>query len=332
MDKRTFTRFRDLLKKSRKVVIVTHSNPDGDAMGSSLGLFHYLKKLKKDVRVVIPNASPDFLAWLPGNRQVIDYTVDAKKAEAAALKADLVFTLDFNSFKRIERLGEVLSRLTAPKVIIDHHPGPDDYATISFHDEKACSTSELVYRLIEGMGDAKKLDRKIASSLYTGIMTDTGSFRYPCVKAETHRIVAALLETGIRPNDIHSEVYDSYSLHRMRLLGFALSEKLRVVEGTSAAYIALSEEELKRYNFQKGDTEGLVNYPFMIKGVTVCAMFTGAPEFVRVSLRSKGKTDVNKYARQYFNGGGHVNAAGGRSYASLEETVRKYEETVKTLF
>ena len=332
MDRTSIRKLKELLKKSREIVIITHSNPDGDAMGSSLGLHHFLKSIGKRSKVLIPNAYPGFLGWLPGVSGVLDYAADAARTEKALGKADLIFTLDFNALKRIDRLGDLVGSHGAPKVLIDHHPGPEKYATVNFHDPKACSTAELVYRVIEGLGEAKRIDRKIAACLYTGLMTDSGSFRYSCVRSSTHEVVAALLETGIAPSDIHSAVYDDYSVDRMRLLGYALSEKLTIVKGLPAAYIALSEEELRRFNFRKGDTEGLVNYPFMIRGIRVCALFTGAPDFIKVSLRSKGKADVNKYARAHFNGGGHINAAGGRSHQTLEQTVQTFIETVQSVF
>jgi len=333
MRKDSFPKFRNLLKTSKNIVIVTHWSPDGDAMGSSLGLYLFLKKLEKNVQVIVPNDYPDFLKWMPGDKQVINFQQHQKKAISAIDKCDLIFTLDFNSFKRIEKLGEVLEKAKAPKVLIDHHQQPDDYASYYFHDVNACSTCELVFDLIVGVGGKKLIDKKMASCLYVGLMTDTGSFRYPSVTAKTHLVISELLKTGIIPSDIHSAVYDTYSEDRMKLLGYALSEKMVLLSGLPVAYIALNDVELKKFNFKKGDTEGLVNYPFSIKGIKVCVLFNEAvgEGCIKISFRSKGKIDVNKFARTFFSGGGHINAAGGKSVDSLENTVNKFIGLAKEL-
>ncbi len=332
MQRDSFQKFKSLIKKSNNIVIVTHWSPDGDAMGSSLGLYHYLLSLQKSVKVVVPNAYPDFLNWLPGNRSVLNFQENTTKVTKLVNTADLIFTLDFNSYQRIEKLGEVLKTSQAPKVLIDHHQQPADYATLYFHDVAACSTCELIFDLIVGLGGTKTIDKKIAACLYTGIMTDTGSFRYPCVNSNTHQIISELLKTGIVPNEIHSAVYDNYSPQRLKLLGYALSEKMKVIDGFPVAYFTLSDKELKKFDYQKGDTEGLVNYPFSIKGIKVCALFNESDGYVKISFRSKGKTDMNTFARAYFNGGGHINAAGGKSVESLEATEKKFVELVKKLF
>lgn len=332
MQKDSFQKFRKLLKNSQKIAIVTHWSPDGDAMGSSLALYLFLLKLEKKVQVIVPNAYPDFLHWLPGNKQVLNFQEQESKAKKALLAADVIFTLDFNSYKRLEKLGELLAGTTAPKVLIDHHQQPDDYPSYYFHDVAACSTCELIYEFIVGLGGKKLIDKKIASCLYTGLMTDTGSFRYPSVTYKTHLILSELLKTGILPSDIHSAVYDNYSLNRLKLLGYALNEKLKLVEGYPVAYFTLSEKELEAFQYQKGDTEGLVNYPFSIKGIKVCALFNESEGYVKISFRSKGKIDMNTFARNYFNGGGHINAAGGKSKDSLAATEAKFVELVKKLF
>lgn len=332
MQKDSPSTFKKALKKSQNIAIVTHWSPDGDAIGSSLALYHYLLKLEKSVKVIVPNAYPDFLHWMPGNKQVINFQENEKKAEKALNSADLIFTLDFNSYKRLEKLGEILEKATAPKVLIDHHQQPDDYPTYYFHDVAACSTCELVFDFIAALGDKAFIDKKIAACIYTGIMTDTGSFRYPSVTAHTHYIVSELLKTGMVHSDIHSAVYDSYSLNRLKLLGFALNEKLKLIEGYPVAYFTLNEKELSKFNYQKGDIEGLVNYPFSIKGIKVCALFNESDGYVKISFRSKGKYDVNTFARTYFNGGGHINAAGGKSTESLEQTEARFVELVKKFF
>lgn len=332
MRKDNFPAFKGLLDRSDNIVIVTHWSPDGDAMGSSLGLYHFLKKTGKTVDVIVPNAYPEFLAWLPGNAIVTNFQEQEAKATELLSVANLIFTLDFNSYKRLEKLGELLEKTTCPKVLIDHHQQPDDYATLYFHDTAACSTCELIFDFIVGLGHRDLIDRDIAACLYTGLMTDTGSFRYPSVTSNTHLIISELLKTGIVPSDIHSAVYDSYSADRLRLLGFALSEKMKLMEGYPVAYFTLNEAELSRFNYQKGDTEGLVNYPFSIKGIRVCALFNESDGHVKISFRSKGAIDVNTFARQHFGGGGHINAAGGKSNESLAATEQKFVELVKSLF
>lgn len=332
MKKDSFPRFKKLLAQSQKITIVTHWSPDGDAMGSSLALYLFLLKMGKTARVIVPNAYPDFLHWLPGDRQVLNYQEQPEKARKFIAGSDLVFTLDFNSWSRLEGLGQILSACDCPKVLIDHHQQPDDYPDYYFYDVAACSTCELVFDFITGLGQGKLIDKKIAACLYTGLMTDTGSFRFPSVTSKTHLILSELLKTGIQPSEIHGQVYDSYSFDRLKLLGYALNEKLRIVEGYPAAYFTLNEKELRQFNYQKGDIEGLVNYPFSIKGIRVCALFNESDDYVKISFRSKGKIDMNKFARAYFNGGGHINAAGGKSHDSLAQTEKKFVELVKTLF
>jgi len=325
MQKDPFPKFKALLKKSDNIVIVTHFNPDGDAMGSSLALYNYLLKTGKNVSVITPNDYPDFLQWLPGNRKVVEYSNKPKKAASLIARCDLIFTLDFNNYSRLEGLGDLLKGSAAPKILIDHHQQPDTYATLMYHDVKACSTCELVYEFIVGLGGKNMIDREIAACLYTGIMTDTGSFRFDSVTPVTHHILAHLLETGIVPSDIHSAIYDTYSESRVRLLGYCLTEKMVVLPEYHTAYISLSEEELNRFRHKKGDTEGIVNYPFSIKGIRFCAFFSEGEGKIKISFRSKGKFDVNQFARKHFNGGGHINAAGGRGNVNdLDATIKEF--------
>ncbi|MDF2451322.1 MAG: family phosphoesterase [Bacteroidota bacterium] len=325
MHKDSFQKFKALLKKSNNIIIVTHFNPDGDAMGSSLGLYNYLIKLEKTVTVITPNEYPEFLQWLPGNKKVLEFSKQPKKAGALISKSDLIFTLDFNNYSRLEGLGELLQNSTAKKILIDHHQQPDNYATLMFHDVKACSTCELVHEFIIGLGGKKLIDKDIAACLYTGIMTDTGSFRYDSVTAHTHRIIADLLETGLKPSEIHSAVYDTYNESRVKLLGYCLSEKMVVLPEFKTAYISLSDKELQLFSHQKGDTEGIVNYPFSIKGIRFCAFFSEGDGKIKISFRSKGDFDVNQFARKHFNGGGHINAAGGRGNVNnLEQTIQEF--------
>jgi len=332
MNKSPIKDFKKLFTTSHRAVIVTHWSPDGDAMGSSLALYHFLKKLGHTVQVLVPNAYPDFLTWLPGNKQVLNYQESPLKCDKIIEKAEVIYTLDFNSWSRLEKLGKILALTKAKKVLIDHHREPDDFAQFIYHDIAACSTCELVYDLIEASGYAKEIDKKIATCLYTGIMTDTGSFRFPSVTSRTHSIISKLIEAGIRVNEIHSAVYDSYSYNRLKLLGFALSQKLNVHPTLPLAWLTFTEAELKQFDYQKGDLEGVVNYPFSIKGIEVCALFNENEGIIKISFRSKGTIDMNTFARKYFNGGGHMNAAGGRSFDNLKNTEQKFLKKVKELF
>jgi phosphoesterase RecJ-like protein len=328
MRRDSYKKLADAIKKSKKIAIVTHMNPDGDAMGSSLALSMFLQKLKKEVKVVVPNAFPQFLEWMPESKKALNFQLNEKKVKSFVSKCDLVFILDFNNFKRIEKLGEFLAESPMPKFMIDHHQQPEDLAKYYLHDVKACSTCELVYDLMKGVGHKGMLDKKIAECLYTGLMTDTGSFRFSSVTYKTHLILSELLKTGMVPSDVHSAIYDTYSRDRMKLLGYALN-KMHILPDNKTAYMALTESELKSFNYKKGDTEGMVNYPFSINGINFCALFTESEDgYIKISFRSKGKVDVNKFARANFSGGGHINAAGGKSNLSLEDTVAKFVDLV----
>ena len=317
-----------LLSKPKNIVIVTHWSPDGDAMGSSLGLYNYLLLKKHKVQVVTPNDYPDFLNWLPGNKKVINFSADAKAATLKVAKADFIFCLDFNSLKRIDLLGQEVAKSDVPKMIIDHHLQPEDFADFLLHDVKASSTCELIYDFIELLGDKKKITKEVADCLYTGIMTDTGSFRYPSTTARTHTVVAELIKAGAENGAIHRLVYDNNTENRLKLLGYCLSEKLNVIEEYSAAYFYLDQHDLEKFNYKKGDTEGIVNCPLSIKSVQFSAFFVERDGIIKISFRSKGKFDVNKFARDHFNGGGHANAAGGMSNLSIKETIAKFIEVL----
>lgn len=319
-------KIQNLFAKPQKVVIITHWSPDGDAMGSSLGLYNYLTRKKHKVTVVTPNDYPSFLHWLPGNNKVIDNKLNTKEAKNKITKADVIFCLDFNSLKRIDELGEVVERSKGIKFIIDHHQQPDGFADYLVHDTAASSTSELVYEFIAQLGDGNLVTEKIASCLYTGIMTDTGSFSFSSTSSNTHRIAAKLIEAGAKGAAIHDAVYEGKTEERIKLLGYCLSEKLKVLHEQNTAFITLSNDELKNFNFKKGDTEGIVNYALSIKGVEFAAFFVERDGIIKTSFRSKGKFDVNQFARKHFEGGGHKNAAGGSCNLSLDETIVKFIE------
>ena len=309
------------------IVIVTHWSPDGDAMGSALGLFQLLKQLGHAVQVIVPNAFPTFLNWLPGSNQVLVADAMAeKKVKTKIYSANLLFCLDFNVLKRVEHLGEMIAQCTAAKVLVDHHVQPDGFARYVFHDVKASSTCELIYLLIEQLKQVALVNSKVAQCLYTGIMTDTGSFRYPSTRPSTHTVAAALLKAGADHTSIHEKIYDNNSPSRLALTGYGLYKKLAIHEAYGAATIHFSAKEQDQLGYQKGDTEGLVNFPLSLKGIVLSVFFAERDGVVKLSFRSKGKFDVNAFARKHFDGGGHVNAAGGISKLTLQQTVKKFND------
>ena len=315
---------RDLLSEPKTIVITTHHRPDGDAMGSSLGLYNYLKLKGHRVTVITPSEYPDFLIWLPGNSSVIDF----EKKETDALKvlssAEIIFCLDFNWISRVEKFAEPVRSSKAIKVLIDHHLEPEKAFDYSFSYPDASSTCELIYQFILALGDKNKITKEIAECIYTGIMTDTNSFRFSSMKSDTHRIIADLIDAGAENFRIHENVYDTYLENRLRLLGYSLKEKLQVLTEYNTAYIALSKAELEMFNFKTGDTEGLVNYALSIKGIKLAAFFSERNGEIKISFRSKDNFSVKELSGKYFQGGGHRNAAGGKSDVSLDETVRKF--------
>lgn len=320
-----YTAIQELLKTPQKIVITTHRNPDGDAIGSSLGLYHFLHSMGHDVQVVVPNPYPRFLQWMPGNETVIAYEVKEEEATKVTNDAQIIFSLDYNALHRMESYGDVVAEATAIKILIDHHQEPQDFPDHSLSDTSASSTAQLVYEFIEGLGETKRVNKDIAICLYTGIMTDTGSFRFSSTTARTHRIVADLMETGMEPVYIHQNISDTNTLDRLRLKGYALTEKLVFRPKYHTAYISLTLGELNQFNFRKGDTEGLVNYALSIEGVSFAILFTEDEQKVKISFRSKGTFNVNKFARAHFEGGGHNNAAGGRSRVNMKDTILMVE-------
>jgi len=325
MNKQDLSSIKQLLSTKKKIVIVPHKNPDGDAIGSTLGLYHYLLKGNHQVSVLTPNDYPSFLKWIPGNDTILKYDSQTAPSDDLIENADIIFTLDFNAFHRTGNMETSLSKSQALKIMIDHHQAPDDYATYTYSDVSMSSTCEMVYHFIAMLGDESSINATIATCLYVGIMTDTGSFRFRSTTSTTHRIVANLIEKGADNSNIHNNVYDTNSYERLQLLGCALTN-LRVIPESGAAYITLSQEELNRYNYKKGDTEGVVNYALSLEGVVLAAIFIEDKKegIIKISLRSKGDFSVNEMSRAHFNGGGHTNAAGGRSHLSLSDTVDKF--------
>jgi len=317
---------KNSIEAAKSIVITTHKSPDGDAIGSSLALYHFLSKMgKKEVSVIVPDAFPTFLNWMDGSESIIHYDAEQEKAQKIIDKSDLIFSLDYNSLSRIGDLSKSIGNADAIKIVIDHHQDPEEFANHYFVDTDCCSTAQLVYELIEKMDKLTLLDKKSAESIYCGIMTDTGSFRYPSTTAKTHEIISYLIHLGAEGSKIHQKVYDTYSEERLRLLGYALTNKMKVLKELNVAYISLSNEELKEYNFKKGDTEGLVNYPLSINGIKMAVLITEKEDYVSMSFRSKDDCYVNKFANEHFQGGGHVYASGGKSDLSLDDTVKKLE-------
>ncbi len=325
MTKNDIHSLKQLLSTPKNIVIVPHKNPDGDAVGSTLGLYHYLKKLHHKVVVIAPNDYPDFLKWLPSEKDVLKYDSNTEKANGLIEKADLIFTLDFNALDRIGEMEAPVTNSKAAKIMIDHHPQPVNYAAITYSDVTMSSTCEMVYNLIEMLGDQDLIDIDVATCLYTGIMTDTGSFKFSCTTTRTHNVIGILIEKGANNAQIHSNIYDTFSYNQLHLLGCAL-KNLKMLPEYKTAYITLSQEELNTFNFKKGDTEGFVNYGLALEGIIFSAIFIENQQegIIKISLRSKGDFSVNEFARAHFEGGGHVNAAGGRSDLTLNETVEKF--------
>ena len=314
---------KELLAGRKSIVIVTHKNPDGDAMGSSLGLYNYLLRKNHSVKVVTPNGYPTFLQWLPGDDKVIEHSENPERAQALVKKADIIFALDFNALRRIGDVGALVKKAKATKILIDHHLQPEKFADYMMCDKKSCSTSQLVFDFIALLGDKKLINRKVANCLYTGIMTDTLNFRINTTSAHTHSVVAELISAGAQNTLAYANVFDTNSENRIRLLGHCLSKEMKVLTEYNSAFIALSASDLKNFNFQKGDTEGVVNYPLSIEEIKFSALFMEMKGEIKISFRSKGNFDVNKFARKHFNGGGHANAAGGEAHGSLDEVVLK---------
>jgi len=316
---------KKLLGKPHNVILLAHENPDGDAVGACLALQNILLQQHHNANVLLPNEYPSFLAWLPGNENIIIHNKQPELWNDTFSKAEVIFCLDFNDPSRINHLSEKLSNTDAIKILIDHHLNPENFCDFNFSEIETSSTCELVFDFI-GMIDANHLINKdIAECLYVGIMTDTGSFSYSCNNAKTYLIVAELTRYGIDIEQIHRRVYDTYSELRMRLLGFSLSERLMVLHEYHTAYIYLTSEDLKKFNHQIGDTEGIVNFALSISGIYFAALFIEKNNFIKISLRSKGVFPVNVIANQHFNGGGHRNAAGGLYRKSMKETLAYFE-------
>ncbi|NUM49477.1 MAG: bifunctional oligoribonuclease/PAP phosphatase NrnA [Flavobacteriales bacterium] len=319
---------KSILNSPANIVITTHQSPDGDAIGSSLGLMHFLLQMKHKVNVIVPDAYPPFLQWMPGNSTIINFSDQPDIAQKYISESAIIFCLDFNALSRIKQLGDLIQKSNSTKILIDHHRQPENFTAYSYVDINACSTSQLIYEFIASMEKIDLINKHIATCLYAGIVTDTGSFRFPSTTADTLRIAAHLIECGAENALIYESIYDNYSENRLRLLGYTLQHKMEVYKESGAALICLSNNELNQFAFTKGDTEGIVNYPLSIEGIKLSVLVLEKDGVIKLSLRSKGKFSVNDMARKHFTGGGHANAAGAISTLSYNETI----QLLKNLF
>ncbi|MFI5160561.1 MAG: bifunctional oligoribonuclease/PAP phosphatase NrnA [Sphingobacteriales bacterium] len=317
---------KELLAQPRKIVITTHHKPDGDAMGSSLGLYNYLIQLGHHAKVITPTDYPDFLAWMPGNGEVTIYTENVEASAKLVAEAELIFCLDFNTLSRINELGELVRASKAVKVMIDHHLEPEDFDDFRHWSINACASAQLVYDFIANMlHDKAYINKDVATCLYTGILTDSASFKLPNTTSDVHRIAAELIDLGAVNWRINELVYNNLSENRLRFLGHCISNKLEVLYEYHTAIITVTGEELKQFDVETGDTEGIVNYGLSIEGVKLAAFIVERPDKVKLSLRSKDEFPANEICKKYFNGGGHRNAAGGTSTDSLEDVIKQFK-------
>jgi len=321
-------RSQKLIDKSEKIVIVVHVGPDGDAMGSSLALWHYLMTIEKEPVVIVPTSFPNFLSWLPGAECVLVYEDNKEKSDELISKADLIFTLDFNVPNRLGKMETVIVEASAPKILVDHHLHPGDFTQVAISYPEISSTSELIFRLVCRLGDFAKINLACAECIYTGMMTDTGAFTYNSNKPEIYTIINELIKIGVDKDDIYRKVFNNYSADRMRLMGYALYKKMIVFPEFHTALITLSLKELQEFNYENGDAEGLVNLPLSINGINFSVFMREENDKIKISLRSQGTFPANKVAADLFKGGGHLNAAGGESYFTLHETIKIFENAL----
>jgi phosphoesterase RecJ-like protein len=319
-----------LLDKPVNIAIVTHQKPDADAMGSSLGLYHFLKQFDHHVTVISPTNWARWVNWMPGIKTVLDYEMQKEKAEAVLNKADWLFCLDFNIFSRVKNMAPKLASLKCIKILIDHHQEPDEKSfDYGISDTSRSSTCEMVYDLILASGYKDKINTEVAECIYAGVVADTGSFRFPVVSASVHRLVADLKDKGLLHTPVHEALYDNFLENRLRFIGHVLLNRLEIFYEYNTALSAIPKADLIKYDIKTGDTEGLVNFPMSIQGIKLVALVIDRDEERKWSFRSKGDFDCNTFARKYFEGGGHYNASGGRSSDSLQETVKKFIQAMK---
>lgn len=317
-------------ERAEKIIIVTHISPDGDALGSSLGLLHFLETQGKEVHIVVPNAFPDFLRWMPGAKDIIRYDKYAEFADGLIGAADVVCCLDFNALSRIDRVAVPVAASKAKKVLVDHHLNPENFCDVIISHPDISSTSELVFRLICRMGYFDDISFEGAECIYTGMMTDTGGFTYNSNNREIYFIIGELLSKGIDKDEIYRKVFYTYSEDRLRLMGYVLYEKMQVFHSFRSSLICLTRNDQKKFHFSKGDSEGFVNIPLQIKDVCFSVFLREDTEkdMIKVSLRSVGAFPCNKVAAEFFNGGGHLNASGGEFYGSMEDAVELFKQAL----
>ena len=317
---------KKLLSSHKHIVIIMHTQPDGDALGASLGLATFLRQKQHKVNIIAPTAYPSCLAWLPGITEVIVCSEGQQTLCTERIKkADIIFCLDFTLLGRINELGEVVKNASATKVVIDHHLDKENFANLTLHDPGAAATAELIYQLITDLDEHAQLNKDIATCLYVGIMTDTGSFKNANTTPHVHRVAARLIELGADVAKTNRLIYENNSLDRLQFLSFAISQRLVVLPAYHTAYLAIKTSDAQRFSLSIGDTEGLVNYALSIRGIVLAALIREKKDAVRLSLRSVGNFPVNVFAKAHFAGGGHKHAAGGTSYLSLQETTAKFE-------
>lgn len=317
---------KEALAKPKRIVITTHHKPDGDAMGSSLGLYNYLIQKGHHVKVISPTDYPIFLHWLPNNFEVLIYTERLEEAKQYVADADFIFCLDFNTLSRINELGELVRGAKALKVMIDHHPEPEGFDDYRYWSTSACATAQLIFDFItQVMGEKDLINKDVATCLYTGIVTDSGSFRFPNTTAAVHAMVAELINCGVENARIHQLLYNNSSENRLQFLGHCLMNRLEVLSEFNTALISVKKEDLSKYQISVGDTEGLVNYALSIGGIHLAALIIDRPDRVKLSLRSVGDFPANEICKKYFDGGGHHNAAGGSSDGKIEDVVSKFK-------
>ena len=319
---------KQLISNAEKIVIVSHSAPDGDAIGSSLGLSHFLQTLDKQVSVIVPNRYPDFLGWMPGCKEILLYNYYKEVSDRRLAEADLIFAVDFNALNRMGAdMSQAVAKAAKPIILIDHHPYPDEFPVVISHTE-ITSSCELVFRFIFQIQQIEQLNKEAAACFYTGMMTDTGNFSFNSNQPDIYMIVAQLLRLGADKDDIYNKVYNNYTADRMKLMGYVLDKKMLVYPELRAAMISLSKEELKQYNSKKGDTEGFVNLPLSVKGISIVGFFREENDRIKVSFRSRGNFPVNKLCAEHYQGGGHFNAAGGESFVTLQELENDFERVL----
>ena len=316
--------------RADKVVILSHVSPDGDAIGSSLGLYHFLTSQDKTVHVIVPNAFPDFLKWMPGAKDIIQYNRYKDFADKLINEADVLCVLDLNVLSRLDEMKDVVEKSPARKMLVDHHLYPGDFARITISHPDISSTSELVFRLICQLGNFSDITKEGAECIYTGMMTDTGAFTYNSNNRETYFIIGELLSKGIDKDEIYRKVYNNCSEGRLRLKGYVLHEKMQLFPQFRSALITLSREEQQKFHYMKGDTEGLVNIPLTVKDICFSVFLREDTEkdMIKISLRSEGTVPCNKVASEFFNGGGHLNASGGEFYGPMEDAVALFKQAL----